>query len=414
MRILQVNKFLYRRGGAEGYLLDLAEQQKAAGHQVEYFGMSHPDNLPMTYARYFPSEVEFEPPPSDPRGRIELVGRMLWSKQAYQGISKVIADFRPDVVHMHNIYHQLSPSIVRACARAGVPVVMTLHDYKLACPTYQFLDKGQVCTACVGGSLTQAVRRRCKDGSLAASTIAAAEVGAHRLVRAYDPVSAFLCPSVFLRDQMIAAGLHTDKMIHLDNFTDTEVPVRDQPGSGVLFAGRLSREKGGDTLIEAAALLAAEVDGVVLDVVGDGPDRAEWEALAARLAPEAIRFHGRVTADQVRARLRAARVSAVPSRWYENQPLSVLEAFASGVPVVASAMGGLNDLVTPGVDGDLVPADNPAALAAALRPYLLDPEVSMSHGAAARQRAVERHNPITHAQRIEGIYAEAIGQLGAA
>jgi len=408
MRILQVNKFLYRRGGAEGYLLDLAEQQRAAGHEVEYFGMSHPDNLPMTYVEHFPSHVEFEPAPSDPRGRIELVGRMLWSKQAAAGMSAVLADFRPDVVHMHNIYHQLSPSMIRACAKAGVPVVMTLHDYKLACPTYQFLDQGQVCTACIGGSLTQAVKRRCKDGSLAASTIAAVEVGVHRKLKAYDPVARFLCPSAFLRDQMIAAGLHTDKMLHLDNFTDTDVPVRDQPGSGVLFAGRLSQEKGVDTLIEAAALLAPEVDGRVLDVVGDGPQRAEWEALADRVAPGVVRFHGRVSAEEVRTLLRGSRVSAITSRWYENQPLSVLEAFASGVPVVGTAMGGLNDLITPGVDGDLVPADDPVALAAALRPYLLDPELSQRHGAAARERALARHNPVSHAQRLTEIYREAI------
>lgn len=414
MRILQVNKFLYRRGGAEGYLLDLAEQQQAAGHDVEYFGMAHPDNLPMRYAEHFPSHVEFEPAPSDPRGRLELVGRMLWSKQAYQGISAVIKDFRPDVVHMHNIYHQLSPSMVRACAKAGVPVVMTLHDYKLACPTYQFLDQGEVCTACVGGSLTNAVRRRCKDGSLAASAIAMVEVGAHRALKAYDPVARFLCPSAFLRDQMVAAGLHTGKMLHLDNFTDTDVPVRSHPGEGVLFAGRLSHEKGVDTLVDAAGILAREVDGPVLEIVGDGPDRAALEAQAQRVAPDAIRFHGRVTADQVRGFLRGARVSAVPSRWYENQPLSVLEAYASGVPVVASAMGGLNDLVTPGVDGALVPAADPQVLADALRPYLQDPDLSMRHGAAARQRAEERHNPAGHAARIEQIYAEAISGRKAA
>lgn len=414
MRILQVNKFLYRRGGAEGYLLDLAEQQRAAGHEVEYFGMAHPDNLPMRYAAHFPTHVEFEPPPTDPRGRAELVGRMLWSRQAYRGIGAVIADFAPDVVHMHNIYHQLSPSMIRASVKAGVPVVMTLHDYKLACPTYQFLDQGVICTACVGGSLTSAVKRRCKDGSLAASTIAAVEVGAHRLLKSYDPVATFVCPSAFLRDQMVAAGLHPGKMVHLDNFTDTQVPVRDAAGSGVLFAGRLSREKGVDVLIEAAGLLATDVSGVLVDIVGDGPERGELEHLAQRVAPGAVRFHGRVSAQDVRAHLRAARVSAVPSRWYENQPLSVLEAFASGVPVVGSALGGLTDLITPGVDGALVPAEDALALAAALRPYLADAELSLRQGAAARERALARHEPVAHAARIEEIYAAAISAQAAA
>ena len=414
MRILQVNKFLYRRGGAEGYLLDLAEQQRAAGHEVEYFGMAHPDNLPMRYAAHFPTHVEFEPPPTDPRGRAELVGRMLWSRQAYRGIGAVIADFAPDVVHMHNIYHQLSPSMIRASVKAGVPVVMTLHDYKLACPTYQFLDQGVICTACVGGSLTSAVKRRCKDGSLAASTIAAVEVGAHRLLKSYDPVATFVCPSAFLRDQMVAAGLHPGKMVHLDNFTDTQVPVRDAAGSGVLFAGRLSREKGVDVLIEAAGVLATDVSGVLVDIVGAGPERGELDHWAPRGAPGAGRFHGRVSAQDVRAHLRAARVSAVPSRWYENQPLSVLEAFASGVPVVGSALGGLTDLITPSVDGALVPAEDALALAAALRPYLADAELSLRQGAAARERALARHEPVAHAARIEEIYAAAISAQAAA
>ncbi len=408
MRILQVNKFLYRRGGAEGYLLDLADLERAAGHEVEYFGMDHPDNLPMRYRSDFPAHVEFEPPPARLLGKVEVVGRMMWSRSAAAGIARVLEDFRPDVVHMHNIYHQLSPSIVHACAKASVPVVMTLHDYKLVCPTYQFLDQGRICTACVSGGPKQAVRRRCKDGSLVASSIAATEVGVHRTLHAYGHIGRFLCPSAFLRDQVAAAGLHSGRLLHQDNFTNTSVPVRSEPGRGVVFAGRLSHEKGVDVLIRAAALLARDHDGVVLDIVGDGPDRVELEALAAATAPDAVRFHGRVGADEVRAHLRGARVSALPSRWLENQPLSVLESFASGVPVVASALGGLNDLVTPGVDGDLVPHEDPNALAAALRPYLDDADLSARQGSAARARALDRHEPQRHLERVLGVYRQVM------
>ena len=406
MRILQVNKFLYRRGGAEGYLLDLAQLQRDAGHEVAFFGMDHPDNEPMPYRAEFPSHVEFEPPPPGLPARLELVGRMMWSRSAATGLRRVLDDFRPDVVHMHNIYHQLSPSIVRSCAKAGVPVVMTLHDYKLVCPTYQFLDKGEICTACVTGGVRQAIKRRCKDGSLAASTIAATEVATHRALHAYGSVGRFLCPSAFLRDQVAAAGIHVTRLRHLDNFTNTEVPVRTEPGRGVVFAGRLSHEKGVDVLIRAAAKLAAGRDGIVLDIVGDGPDRADLERLADSVAPGAVRFHGRGTADEGRAHLRGARVSAVPSRWLENQPLSVLEAFASGVPVVASALGGLNDLVTPGLDGELVAADDPAALAVALGRYLDDPQLSLRHGGAARNRALTRHEPHGHLDRVLAVYDE--------
>ena len=358
MRILQVNKFLYRRGGAEGYLLDLAQLQRDAGHEVAFFGMDHPDNEPMPYRAEFPSHVEFEPPP--PGCRPASVGRahdVVAVSGTDCGRSWTTTGRRP---HATSITNSRRRSFARA-RRRGVPVVMTLHDYKLDCPTYQFLDKGEICTACVTGGVRQAIKRRCKDGSLAASTIAATEVATHRALHAYGSVGRFLCPSAFLRDQVAAAGIHVTRLRHLDNFTNTEVPVRTEPGRGVVFAGRLSHEKGVDVLIRAAAKLAAGRDGIVLDIVGDGPDRADLERLADSVAPGAVRFHGRVTADEVRAHLRGARVSAVPSRWLENQPLSVLEAFASGVPVVASALGGLNDLVTPGLDGELVAADDPAA-----------------------------------------------------
>src|SRR5690349_8304791 len=146
MRVLHVNKFLYRRGGAEGYLFDVARLQERAGDVVEYFGMTHADNEPgLTYAEHFPSRVDLEPPPPDLRGRAAAAARMVWSASARRGLRRVLDDFRPDVVHMHNVYHQLSPSVVAACRDAGIPVVMTLHDYKLACPSYQMLDHGRPC-----------------------------------------------------------------------------------------------------------------------------------------------------------------------------------------------------------------------------------------------------------------------------
>src|SRR5580704_3751411 len=151
VRILHVNKFLYRRGGAEAYMEDLADLQIAAGHTVAFFGMAHPQNTHLEYAAEFPSHIELEPPPPTLIGRARGVARMLYSTSASRGMDNVLADFQPDVVHMHNIYHQLSPSVLRPVARRRIPAVMTLHDYKLACPTYQFLDHGNLCQACLGG-----------------------------------------------------------------------------------------------------------------------------------------------------------------------------------------------------------------------------------------------------------------------
>ena len=195
MRVLHVNKFLYRRGGAEGYLLDLADLQRAAGDTVAYFGMSHPENeSPLPYAARFPSEVELEPAPSGVRPRAVAVGRMLWSPTSRRGLARVIDDFRPDVLHLHNIYHQLSPSVLAAARAAGVPCVLTMHDYKLACPSYQLLDRGRPCQACVTGGPLQAARRRCKDGSLSRSGLLAVESWLHRAVRRVRPGAALREP----------------------------------------------------------------------------------------------------------------------------------------------------------------------------------------------------------------------------
>ena len=406
MRILQVNKFLYRRGGAEGYMLDLAELQRERGHEVEFFGMDHPENEPQTYREHFPSRVEFEPPPATLAGRVEAAGRMMWSTSAARGIREVIDRFAPDVVHLHNIYHQLSPSVVRAAARAGVPTVMTLHDYKLVCPTYQFLDQGRICTACIDGGPLTAARRRCKGGSFLPSALAGVEVATHRLLGAYDSIGALVCPSGFLRDRLAEAGVGTGRLVQLDNFTDLTVEPRVGAGEGAaVYAGRLSPEKGVDTLVEAAGLLAERHPGTVLHIAGDGPERESLERLASERAPGAVRFHGRLSRPDLVDLLRRSRVAVVPSRWLENMPLSVLEAQALGVPVVASALGGLVDLVDDGVDGSLVPADDPAALAAAVDPYLRDDDLTARRGRAARTRVENAHDPAGHAAAVDDIYA---------
>lgn len=407
MRILHVNKFLYRRGGAEGYLLDLAALQRQAGHEVELFGMQHPDNEPQRFEEHFPTEKEFEPAPPAARDRLALVGRLAWSTSAAKGMSQVLDAFKPDVVHAHNIYHQLSPSVLRPAAERNIPVVMTLHDYKLVCPTYQFLDRGELCTACVTGGPMQAVRRRCKDGSLAASGAAALEVWAHRKTGAYSPVSRFICPSQFLAEQVRLAGVFPERLTVIDNFTQTSgIAPADSAGQDLVYFGRLSHEKGVDTLINAVAKMASgnSSQPVTLHIAGDGPERASLQTLAARVAPDQVRFHGRLARTELVELVRGALVSVVPSRWYENQPLSVLESFACGVPVVGTRLGGLPDLISDGETGRLVPHDDPAALATALSELVDHPSEAHRMGQAARVLAERRFSPETHMEAVDKAY----------
>ncbi len=411
MRILHVNKFLYRRGGAEAYMLELASMQRDQGHQVEFFGMSHPDNEPMTYQQHFPAHVEFEPAPPRTADRLRLAGRMLWSRQSRAGMERTVDAFRPDVVHLHNIYHQLSPAILAPLAARGIPAVMTLHDYKLACPTYQLRDSNErtggpvLCTACLDGGLRQAVQRSCKDGSRAASSLAALEVGLHRWTGAYDPVGTFICPSTFLKDAMTRAGVYPERMRVLDNFTTVPAVYRSGPGDDIIFFGRLSREKGVDTLIEAFAIVSERLAPrrPVLHIAGDGPEREALQQQATSLNAD-IRFHGRLAKPELTALLLSSRASVVPSRWHENQPLSVLESLAAGVPVIATTLGGLPDLVSDGRTGLLVPADAPDRLADGLQHYLEQPESAQRHGLAARSEAERRFSPARHSGGILDVY----------
>jgi glycosyltransferase involved in cell wall biosynthesis len=402
MRVLHVNKFLYRRGGAEGYMLDLAELQAKAGHEVAFFGMDHPENPPLPLAAHFPPHVELDLPPRRVYARVTAGARMIHSSESRRGIDAVLSRFRPDVAHLHNIYHQLSPSVLRPLVAHGVPMVMTLHDYKLACPSYQFLDHGRICEACLGGRFHHAVLRRCKDDSLVNSLLLAVESAAHRLTGAYDPVGTFVCPSEFMAGKMLAAGIEPARLRVLSHFVDlTGIEPKQEPGGPVVFAGRLAPEKGVDVLVEAIGLLGGEAR---LEVAGDGPERERLEALAGARAPGRVRFWGRLSKERLLELLSRASVCAIPSRWYENQPMAVLEAFACGVPVVATGLGGLPELVEPGVDGEIVPADDPATLAKALGGTLRDQERAFAMGRAGLAKMRQRFSPERHLEQLDGIY----------
>jgi glycosyltransferase involved in cell wall biosynthesis len=409
MRVLHVNKFLYRRGGAEGYMLDLVDLQRAAGHEVELFGMEHPDNPPQRFAAHFPDLVALDPPPRGPRRRVVAAGRMIYSRAGRRGMEAVMRAFRPDVVHLHNIYHQLSPSVLVPLAGAGVPTVMTVHDYKLVCPSYLFLDHGRVCEACLDGFFGHAIARRCKDDSLGASAVLALESTVHRLTRAYGPVRVFICPSRFLAGKLTRAGVYPDRLEVLSHFVDVDaVTPKTEPGGPVVYAGRLSPEKGVDVLIEAMARLGCGR----LAVAGEGTDRPRLERLANSRAPGRVQFHGWLPKAKMLKLIRSGTVLAVPSRSQENQPLVVLEAFASGVPVVGSALGGLPELIRPGGSGDITPPEDPDALAGALGRLLEDPQRAFAMGSAARTRAEEEFAPAHHLRRLEVLYAQAGAPAG--
>ena len=402
VRILHVNKFLYRRGGAEAYMEDLADLQVAAGHTVAFFGMAHPLNTHLEYATHFPSHIELEPPPPTMSGRVRGVARMLYSTSASRGMDAVLADFRPDVVHLHNIYHQLSPSVLRPVARRKIPAVMTLHDYKLACPTYQFLDHGNLCQACLGGHFQHAVLRRCKDGSLGASAVMAGELFVHTHHPRVRAGARLHLPEPLSRGQDARSGrvpaAHAPRpALHRHQGHPGQDSTRWRRARG----RPLSPEKGIDVAIRAVG----DIDGAVLDIAGTGPDEAALRRLADTVAPGRVRFHGLVDKAEVQRLMLAAAVVVVPSRWYENQPMVVLEALARGVPVVGSALGGMPELIEPGATGDLVPRERSAGARRRAASLRARPRSRLCDARPARATIVAEFSPERHLERISAMYA---------
>jgi glycosyltransferase involved in cell wall biosynthesis len=410
MRILHVNKFLFRKGGAEGYMEDLAALQERAGHTVGFWGMDHPQNTHVELADTFPSFVEFDNPPSGVVERARMVGRMIWCREAQRGMAETIERFRPDVAHLHNVYHQLSPSILAPLHAAAVPVVLTLHDYKLVCPTYQLLDHGEPCTACVGGKFWNAPLKRCRNGSLLASAKMAADLSVHTLARSYRHVDAFICPSRFLAGQMERGRVYPDRMHVIRHFVDLSgVAAKAAPGGHAVIAGRISAEKGIDVAIRAVGHLP---DGAHLDIAGDGPARAELEAFAGLEAPGRVTFHGRLAKDELHDLLRRSAVAVVPSTWYENQPMAVLEALAVGLPVIGSDLGGIPELIDAGQDGLLVPPGDDKALATAMGELLTDRTRAWAMGQTGRRKIEAEFPPSLHLDHVSGLYRR-IGAKGA-
>ncbi len=400
MRILQVNKFHFVKGGAERYVADVSRAEVAAGHEVVPFAMRHARNAETPYARYFPREVDYDDAAT--RRSLGAAVSTVYSREAERCMTALLDDARPDVAHVHNIAHQLTPSVLRALHRRRVPTVQTLHDYKVACPAYLFLSNGAVCERCRGGRFYEVVRHACHKASRAASAVVMAEAYLHRAIRSYDQVSVFLCPSRFLHDTMARHGLDERKLAHLPYFIPAEeyVPAEDA-GDGVLYVGRLSHEKGLGTLLAAMRRHA----GHTLTIVGEGPLRAQVEAEARNGQRVVVR--GYQQGDALHQAVRAARVVVVPSEWYENLPYAILESFALGRAVVGARIGGIPELVRDGVTGATFRPGDDAECARAIAPYLEEPARALAHGRAARALIEREFAAAPHLEQLFDAYARA-------
>ncbi len=411
--LLLVNKFFHDRGPAGGvgrYVLQEAADLEAAGWRVVPFAIADADASPTPWSEYFPAARDYSRPRWSARAPADALA-LLWNREAARRLDALLRRARPDVAHLHNLYHHLSPSVLAVLRRHRVPAVMTLHDLRLLCPAIHMLRQGQVCERCRGGRFHQAVLGRCVKDSRAASLLAALETAHQHHRRLYRrAVARFLCPSRFYVEKHAAWGWPRALLEHLPNFVDLQA-WRPQPaGAGepaYLYFGRLSAEKGLLALLEAQARWeAAETAPPRLLIAGDGPLAGELRRRAAALGLRRAELLGALDGEALRAAVARAHFTVIPSECYENAPLAALESLAAGRPVAASAIGGLPELIDDGRDGVLFPARDPEALLAGLRraaAMAADPAA----GRLARAKAERLWARPAHMARLAGILAAA-------
>ena len=365
MKILLANKFHYRKGGAETYYLTVGSELERMGHEVAYFSMKHPNNLPCKWDRYFVTQREYNDV-KNPLSAVRDGIALIYSPEAKRNFQALCEEFRPDVVHLNNVHRQITLSILDApyLKEHHVPVFYTAHDYVTVCPGYLMLDgEGRVCDACLeDGKYRHCIENRCVKGSRAKSALAALEASFNRSHHSNERIDRVIAPSRFMRSKLIEGGWPEGKVLALQNFADDAILARasgvagdvtDRESPYLLFFGRLSAEKGVDVLLRAFDAAAPSLPrDMRLIVVGDGPDAAEFRELAASLdSASHIEFAGYQTGDALQTYVERASLAIASSRWRENMPYSIVEAFAAGTPVVGTRIGGIPELVADGVTG---------------------------------------------------------------
>lgn len=405
MKALLVNKFLYPKGGDAISTLATAELLRANGHEVALWGMKDSANPEYPNSEYFIENVNLE----DATGMLRqfhLAGKLLYSLEAKRKVNGLIRDgFRPDIVHLNNFAHQISPSILHVFRKCRIPVVMTMHDYKLVCGSYSMLAHGKPCEACRGGRFYQCFIKGCVKDSRPKSLLNTIEMYLHHgLLHIYDLVDVFISPSRFLKQKVESMGFTRPvqvlpNFIHPDEFR----PCYEPQESTICYVGRLSKEKGLATLLDAKKRLPA----VRLKIIGDGPLRANLEEKARIEGIANVEFAGHRPGSELKEAVRGSLFAVLPSECYENNPRSIIEAFALGKPVVGARIGGIPELVSDGKTGLTFRSADADDLAQKIRTLAGQPQLVARMGCNARRFVEEELNPQKHYEGLMRIYRMA-------
>lgn len=347
MKLLNINNYHYRRGGSDVMYFDHASIMEEDGWECAYFSMKHPNNYSSEWSGTFIEEIEYGHDYSFPRKVVSAL-KVIYSWEARDKLRNLLNNFSADMAHLHCIYHHITPSIIPLLEDAGIPMVMTAHDLKIACPAYKMLNKNGICERCVSGSYLNLIKNKCIHESYLQSALIALESSVHSYLKSYQSLNRIIAPSKFYKEKFLQAGYSEEKIVYIPNFVaSSSVDGSVVFGDYYLYFGRLSSEKGLLTLVAAF-----EGSSVKLKIVGGGPMLEDLRVLL-NTGRYNVELCGHKSGEELVDIIKNSRAVILPSEWYENAPMSVLESFVIGKPVIGSRIGGIPEMVQEGVTGFL-------------------------------------------------------------
>jgi glycosyltransferase involved in cell wall biosynthesis len=389
LKILTIHNTYKRPGGEDVVFEQERKLLEANGHQVIPYRRSN-----------------FEIDAYGGVKRLVLIGKAVWSSDSKKEVTELLRREKPDLVHVHNTFLMISPSIYSACREAGVPVVQTLHNFRLLCPGATFFRDGKICEDCTKHGLLSSVRHACYRDSHATTAAVALMLTTHRHLHTWDrDVTAFIALAEFTRRKFVANGLPEHKVFVKPNFVAPDPGVGSGDGDYVLFAGRLSPEKRVSTVLSAWTLLPKPIP---LMIIGGGPEREDLEKEALNAGLTHVKFCGQLSRHDVVEAMRRARFLVFSSEWYENFPLTIAESFACGLPVLCSRIGAMQEIVEDRRTGLHFAAGDARDLAEKVDWAWNNREFVAGLGKAARQEYLDKYTPEKNYAQLIEIYQRAI------
>lgn len=379
MKVLIVNKFLFPNGGSETYIFEIGRQLEKMGHKAEYFGMEHEGRVVGNSAGSYTSSMDFH---SGALSRLLYPFKIIYSVEARKKIRLVLDDFKPDVVHLNNFNFQITPSIIYEIKRWSkkigrkVPILYTAHDYQWVCPNHMMMipESKEKCFKCQGNHFEECAKNRCIHNSRVKSLLGCMEAKFYQMLKTYKKVDKIICPSRFMKDKLATNPLLEEKLITLYNFLEEENTFYEKKDY-VLYFGRFSEEKGVRTLLK----VCSELPEIPFIFAGSGPLKEELAGCSN------ITNVGFQKGEALKKLIGEARFSIFPSEWYENCPFTVMESQKYGTPLIAADIGGVPELVSDQVTGELFESGNAKELKEKIQKLWNDRELCAEYTANCGQ-----------------------------